>query len=308
MTLAGQHQPMSAAEQAATNTRGIVAMVTAMASFSFSDMLVKMAGQDIPVGEIIFLRGLFASFLVVTLALLTGSLGRGLAAMKEGGRNRLLAARTIAEVGATVCFLSGLVRLPFADAAAIAQFVPLGVTAAAAIFLREPVGWRRWLATFVGLVGVLIIIKPGTSAFDPAALWIVASMIFVVTRDLTTRQIGKRVPPLFLISISAVAVTFSGLAFLPFENWVMPQPIGYLLMVGSALGVLGGYYAVIVAMQSGEIATVAPFRYSIILFAIVFGVVVFGERPPLSTYIGIGIVVGAGLYMFHRERIRKRVS
>lgn len=312
MTLAGQpqHQDrhMSAAEQAATNTRGIVAMVAAMASFSFSDMLVKMAGQHIPVGEIIFLRGLFASAIVVALAYVTGSIRIGVDVVGAGGRTKLLVARTVAEVGATVCFLSGLVRLPFADASAIAQFVPLGVTAAAAIFLGEPVGWRRWLATFVGLVGVLIIIKPGTTAFDPAALWIIASMVFVVTRDLTTRQIGKQVPPLFLISISAVAVTFAGLGFLPFETWVAPQPIDYLLMAGSALGVLGGYYAVIVAMQSGEIATVAPFRYSIILFAIVFGVVVFGERPPLSTYVGIAIVVGAGLYMFHRERIRKRVS
>lgn len=199
-------------------------------------------------------------------------------------------------------------RLPFADASAIAQFVPLGVTAAAAIFLGEPVGWRRWLATFVGFIGVMIIIKPGTSAFDPAALWILASLFFVVTRDLTTRQIGSGVPSLFLISISAVAVAFSGLGFLPFETWKTPGPHELLLIFGSAIGVLGGYYAVIMAMQSGEIATVAPFRYSIIVFAIILGITVFGERPDWSTYLGVGIVIGAGLYTLHRERVRKRLS
>ena len=307
MTAAGRHAPMSAAEQAATNTRGIVAMIAAMGSFSLSDMLIKFVGQELPIGQIIFLRGVFASALVVVAAFATGALPGGFKAVGPEKRGLVLL-RTFAEVGATITFLSGLIRLPFADASAIAQFVPLGVTAAAAIFLGESVGWRRWLATFVGLIGVMIIIKPGTTAFDPGAIWILGSMFFVVTRDLTTRQIGSQVPSLFLISISAVAVTIASLGFLPFETWRMPSADAYVLLFGSALGVLGGYYAVIVAMQSGEIATVAPFRYSIILFAIFLGMVVFGERPPVSTFVGVAIVVTAGLYMFHRERVRKRIS
>jgi len=293
------------AAQAATNTRGIVAMVLAMAGFAISDMLLKLAGQTLPIGEIIFIRGLFASTLVILLATVTGAMARGLKYLHSEKR-QLIGLRTVAEVGATVCFLSGLVRLPFADASAIAQFVPLAVTAAAAIFLAEPVGWRRWCATFVGFIGVMIIIKPGTSAFDPAALWILGSMVFVVTRDLTTRQIGAEVPSLFLISISAVAVMISGLGFLPFETWQRPAPEQLALIFGSAVGVLAGYYFVIMAMQSGEIAVVAPFRYAIIIYAIAIGIVVFGERPPLSTYIGVAIVIAAGLYTLHRERVRKR--
>ncbi len=307
MTAAGRHAPMSAAEQSATNTRGILAMIAAMGSFSLCDMLIKLVGHDMPIGEIIFVRGLFASALVLVAAISSGALSDTAKAVIRQKRG-LVVVRTIAEVGATVTFLSGLIRLPFADASAIAQFVPLGVTAAAAIFLGEPVGWRRWLAAFVGLIGVMIIIKPGTAAFDPSALWILGSMFFVVTRDLTTRQIGNQVPSLFLICISAFAVTIASLGFLPFETWRIPSLNTCLLLFGSAIGVLGGFYALIVAMQSGEIATVAPFRYSIILFAIFLGMVVFGERPPMSTFVGVAIVVTAGLYMFHRERVRKRVS
>jgi drug/metabolite transporter (DMT)-like permease len=295
----------SAQDAAQTNGRGILAMVLAMAGFAISDMLVKLAGGALPVGEIITLRGALAAVMVTLIATVTGDLFTGLDYLRSPKR-WLIALRTVSEIGATICFLSGLVRLPFADASAIAQFVPLGVTAAAAIFLGEPVGWRRWLATFVGFIGVMIIIKPGTSAFDPAALWIVGSMVFVVTRDLVTRQIGAEVPSLFLISLSAVCVMLSGFGFLPFETWVMPSPGQVLLLMGSAVGVIAGYFFVIRAMQSGEVAIVAPFRYVVILYAILIGVVVFGERPPASTYLGIAIVIGAGLYTLHRERVRKR--
>jgi drug/metabolite transporter (DMT)-like permease len=292
-------------DRAAANTRGVLAMVASMATFSVSDMLLKLAGNELPVGQIIFMRGVFASAIVLTLAATTGALAEGAKFLKSEKRT-LIYVRTFAEVGATICFLTGLVQLPFAEASAITQFVPLALTAAAAIFLGEPVGWRRWLAALVGFIGVMIIIKPGTAAFHPAALWTVTSMVFAVVRDLTTRQIGARVPSFFLISFSSVAVMLSACVFLPFETWSTPGPVASLLILGSAICAIGGFYTIIVAMQSGDIGVVAPFRYSIAIFAIFFGIVVFGERPPLSTYVGIAIVIGAGLYTLHRERVRKR--
>lgn len=289
------------------NSRGVVAMLIGMASFSTSDMMLKIAGQELPIGQIIVTRGVVATTMVLLAAVLTGAMIEGLPWLHTEKR-RLIVWRSVGEVGATLCFLSGLVQLRFADATAIAQFVPLAVTAAAAIFLAEPVGWRRWLATFVGFIGVMVIIRPGTSAFDPAAFWILGSMVFVVIRDLTTRQIGPRVPGLFLISISATTVTLGGLLFAPFEQWKVVTPQMLLLLCGSAVGVISGYYAMIVAMQSGEIAVVAPFRYSVILFAIGLSVVVLGELPPVTTYIGVAIVMSAGLYTLHRERVRKRLN
>lgn len=285
----------------ASNARGIAAMLFSMACFVTSDTLIKIVGRDMPVGEIMFARGFFAVMIVGVMLLAQGGLPQIKPAFTP-----IVAWRTFVEVGSTVFFFTGLMRLPFADAAAIGQFTPLAVTAGAAMFLGEPVGWRRWLATAVGLVGILMIIRPGTSAFNPAAILIVICVFFVAARDLITKQMGSGVPILVLILISAGAVAITGLLGLLIETWVVPTPamIGGLAL--SAIGVTGGYYGAIVAMRAGEISVVAPFRYSAMLFALMWGYIIFDEVPAPTTWIGIAIVVTAGVYMFHRESVRKR--
>lgn len=276
-------------------------MLFSMGCFVSSDTLIKVVGRDMPVGQIMAVRGVFAFTFVAVLAAATGVLPKIRLAL-----TLVVGIRCFAEVASTVFFFSGLMQLPFADAAAIGQFTPLAVTAAAAVFLNEPVGWRRWLATAVGLVGVLLIIKPGTASFNPAGLLIVACVFFVVLRDLLTRQMGSGVPILLLILVSAAAVGLTGVCGLAFENWIRPTwpMIGYMMM--SAIGVTGGYYGAIVAMREGEISVVAPFRYTAMLFALMWGYVIFGEVPDRLTWIGIGIVVAAGVYTFHRESVRRR--
>jgi drug/metabolite transporter (DMT)-like permease len=285
-----------------SNARGIAAMLLGMFCFVASDTLIKIVGQSLAVGQIMFLRGIFATALLGTIVAVSGVQAQLLPAL----RRPLVRWRTFAEVGATLCFFSGLVRLPFADAAAIGQFTPLAVTAAAAVFLSEPVGWRRWLATLAGLVGVLIIIRPGTSAFNPAALFIVGCVCFVTVRDLTTRQIGGATPAAILVLLSVAAVAMAGLAMKPFEVWARPTlwQLGALAL--SAVGVSGGYYGTIIAMRSGEISAVAPFRYSVMLYALFWGYVVFGEVPVPIVWLGIAIVIGAGLYTVYREHVRRR--
>jgi drug/metabolite transporter (DMT)-like permease len=246
-----------------------------------------------------FVRGLFASALIVTVASAVGALRHPTAAL-----SRLMVWRTAAEVGATVFFFSALVRLPFADVNAVAQFTPLAVTAGAALFFGEPVGWRRWLAAIAGLIGVLIIIRPGTSAFDWAAVFVLGSVFFVTMRDLITRRMGHAVPALFITAMSAISVTVSGLLLLPFEAWRLPSPGHVLLLAGAAVTLLGGYYWIVIAMRTGEIAVVAPFRYAATMFAVLSGWIVFGELPDAMTTLGILIVLAAGLYTFHRERVR----
>ncbi len=276
-------------------------MLFGMGCFVTSDTLIKIIGRDMPIGQIMFARGLFATLLIGSLVAITGVWRQYREVLTP-----LVAVRTACEIGATLFFFSALVRLPFADAAAIGQFTPLAVTAGAAIFLREPVGWRRWLATFVGLIGVLIIIRPGTSAFNWAGLLVVGCVIFVAMRDLITRRLGPGVPTLLIILASTMAVTTAGLVVRSFETWITPS----WMMVGglalSALGVSGGYYGTIVAMRAGEISAIAPFRYSVILFALFWSFVLFDEIPDLWTWIGVTIIVGAGLYTVHRERVRRR--
>lgn len=292
---------LSLEPERASNLRGIIAMVFGMGCFVASDTLIKIIGRDMPIGQIMFTRGLLATVMIGCLVAMTGVWQHYRAVLTP-----LVAWRTAGEIGATLFFFAGLVRLPFADAAAIGQFTPLAVTAGAAMFLGEPVGWRRWMATGVGLVGVMIIIRPGTSAFNWAALLIVACVLFVAMRDLITRRLGPGVPTLLIILVSSMAITAAGLFMRTFEAWITPS---WTIMGGlalSALGVSGGYYGSIIAMRAGEISVIAPFRYSVILFALFWAYVLFEEVPDRWTWTGVIIVVAAGLYTVHRERVRRR--
>jgi drug/metabolite transporter (DMT)-like permease len=278
------------------NLRGILAMLAAMGALIVNDCFVKMAGAGLPTGEAIFLRGLFTTLL-----------GAGVIAATVGlGSLRLAAAprmplRAGAEVMATMLYLNALMRMPIADATAILQFTPLALTAAAALFLGAPVGWRRWLATVAGLIGVLVIVRPGGSGFNPYSSLALAAIAFVVARDLITRRLGAEVPTMVIAVISASAVTAASLGLALFETWVWPSSLEVAMLFCAGLGLLGGNYWIVLAMRSGDIATVGPFRYSIIPMAVLAGFVVWGEVPDPATWIGIAIVTAAGLYTLVRE-------
>jgi drug/metabolite transporter (DMT)-like permease len=283
------------------NIRGVLAMMISMAAFTVGDTIIKIVGRSLPVGEILFLRGLFSIALTCLLIWWTDVWPDW-----PRAKGALIAWRTIAEVMCSVMFFVGLMYLPFADVAAIGQFTPLAVTAGAALFLGETVGWRRWAATLVGLVGVLFIIQPGSSGFQWAALYIVASVLGIATRDLITRQISHDVPALIIAAISSVAICGFGLAMATLETWVYPSPQSVVLLAVAAVTVTTGYYWVIVAMRTGEPAVVAPFRYSAMLFALVSSFFVFEERPNATSMLGVALVIAAGIYTLHREQVRRR--
>jgi drug/metabolite transporter (DMT)-like permease len=285
-----------------SNARGIAAMLGCMFCFVASDTIIKIVGKELAVGQIMFIRGIFATLIMGTIVFATGAHRQ----IRSVISLPIVQLRTFAEAAATVLFFTGLMRLPFADAAAIGQVTPLAVTAGAAIFLNEPVGWRRWLATLVGFIGVLIIIKPGTSTFNWAALFIVACVAFVVIRDLTTRLISNAAPAAVLVFLSVMAVTAGGLCLMPFEAWPRPTAWQVAGLALSALGVSAGYYGAIIAMRSGEISVVSPFRYVVMLYAMFWSYFIFGEIPDRTTWIGVSIVIAAGLYTVYREHVRRR--
>jgi len=207
-----------------------------------------------------------------------------------------------------VFFLSALVRMPMADVFGILQFLPLAVTAGAALFMGAHVGWRRWTATSIGLIGVLIIMRPGGSAFTPAALLAIVSVLFSAARDLLSRSVAPGVPPIVIVTTSAAVVTIASLAFTAVETWISPAPDAVLKLLGASAALLGGQYWLVAAMRAGEIGVVAPFRYSIILWAILAGFLVWGESPDPGAWIGIAIVTAAGLYTFWREQRLTRAA
>lgn len=300
----------------AANARGIAAMLASMAAFTANDVCVKLASERVPLGEIIFLRNGFATlFLAAALFMAYRSIDAvrsalGLQAIRSSpGLARLLSWRMAGEVFATLLFLAALIRMPIADITAIGQFTPLAVTAAAAVFLNEPVGWRRWMAALAGLVGVLLIVRPGSTAFTPAALLALGSIGFVVLRDLATRLIpAAAMPTVTLTLMSASSVTVSGLLLMPFETWVRPLPGDFLLLMTAGFFLLGAYAFIIVAMRAGEVAVIAPFRYSVIIWAIAAGHLFWNELPDQISCAGIVIVIAAGLYTFHRERLKRRFA
>lgn len=282
----------------AANRRGIYAMIAAMGVFVCNDTCVKLASQTMPIGEIITLRNGAATFYLCCFCLWAGGIS-----LPPNPPIPLLALRITGELVSTILFLVALVSLPLADMTAISQFTPLALTAAAAIFLAEPVGWRRWSATFVGLIGVCLIVRPGSAAFSTAGILVLGSIIFVVMRDLATRMITTAVSTPTLTLTSTLAGTAAGLMLLPFESWQMPGHREGTLLALSGLFLTFGYALIIIALRTGDVGVVSPFRYSVILFALASGYLVWGDTPDAIALLGIVILCSAGVYTLHRERL-----
>lgn len=278
--------------------RAILAMAAAMFVFNIGDTLIKVAGVGLPTGEMMFVRGVFSSAMILGYAWWIGALSSWRTALAPP-----VLLRTAADSACTLLYFNGLKHLKFADAAAISQFLPLMVMAGAALFLDEKVGWRRWTSALVGLLGVMLVIKPGTSAFDPASMWIVASTAAVAFRDIITRKIPREVPTVMITVLAAVSVTLLGLFLAPFETWHVPTGGEHVLMAICGFTVLTGYVFIIIASRSGDAAACAPFRYTYIVFALLSSILVFNESSDLVSWIGIALIVGSGLYMLHRERV-----
>jgi len=284
----------------AANRRGIGAMVVAMAAFVSNDTCVKLASATLPIGEIITLRNVAATAFIASYFIRAGGM-----VLPPNPPLRLLAMRVTGELVSTLLFLVALVSLPLADMTAIAQFTPLALTAAAAVFLKEQVGWRRWLAALAGLAGVCLIVRPGSTAFSAAGFMVLVSIAFVVMRDLSTRLISAAVSTPFLTLTSTLAGAVAGLTLLPFEVWRFPGGGETLLVGASGLFLTAGYALIIVALRTGDVAVVSPFRYTSILFALISGYLIWGSTLDAPAILGSMIICAAGLYTVHRERARR---
>lgn len=286
------------------NTQGAIYMTLAMAGFSSSDAISKAVIVHMNAGEIMFLRGLFTSVIVYLIARHMGALRSWRVVLQP-----MMMLRIAGEIIAAITYITALGMMPIANASAILQALPLVVTLGAALFLGEPVGWRRWTAIIVGLIGVLIIIRPGPEGFTAAALLCVGSVLSTATRDLATRRLNADVPSLMVTVITASSVAiFGALSIVPLGGW---QPVSleslFHLLLASVL-VLVGYHSVITAMRTGEISFVAPFRYTSLICSALLGLVFFGEVPDLWTVVGAAVVIGSGLYAFYRESKRRRAQ
>lgn len=280
------------------NLRGILLMCASMAAFTFNDTFMKSVTGTLPLYQAIALRGMVAVIGLLILVLATGAF-RFRPSRRDGW---LILLRSLADVVATALFLEALVRMPLANLSAILQSLPLLITLGAALVYGDRIGWRRMTAILVGLVGVLIIIRPGTEGFDRWALVGVGSALCVVVRDLAVRPLQGQVPSALVALGAAVGVTLMGLAGTAIQGWHPPSGPEALRVLCAGLFLIVGYLTSVSAMRHGDIGMVAPFRYTSLLWAIALGLVVFGDLPDGWTFLGAAIVVAAGLFTLWRER------
>jgi drug/metabolite transporter (DMT)-like permease len=273
-------------------------MVVAMAVFTANDAITKLASESMNIGQIILVRGLFASVLIGAIAWQQGAL-RSL----RSALHPLILWRTLGEAGGTVTYLIALSHIPLANVSAVQQALPLAVTIGAALFFGEGVGWRRWLSIAAGFTGVMIIVRPGFEGFSAYSLLVLGCVIFCTVRDLVTRQIAEDVPTLLISTVTAVAITLLGAVLAaPMGGWAPMAPRETGLLALAAVLLFIGYQFIIKAMRVGDVSFIAPFRYTALLWAILLGVIIFGDFPDIPTVAGSIVIVCSGIYMLYRER------
>jgi drug/metabolite transporter (DMT)-like permease len=290
---------------ASDNLRGAVFMMLSMAGYVVNDTLMKLVAEDIPLAQSVFIRGLMATAMLA-----------GFAAYKHQlfvrvplPELRIILLRAFGEIAATYCYLTALIHMPLANITAILQSLPLAVTLAGALFLGHKVGWRRYVAIIVGFAGVLIIVRPGGADFNSYALWAMAAVGFITLRDLMAAKLAKETPSMFVALFTAAGVTMAAAIMAQFEPWSPVSGGSFAYLAFAAGFILVGYITSISAMRYGEIAFVSPFRYTVLVWALLLGVFVFKDYPDFWTMTGIAIVVGTGVFTFYREQqARKRAG
>lgn len=285
--------------------RGAALMVGAMACFALEDGLIKALSGAFPAAQIIWMLGLGGSLTFVGWLIASGQ-----TVWSPHYRRPQVLMRSAFEVAGSLCFVSALALIPLATASAVIQATPLVVAMGAAVFLGARVGWRRWLAIGVGFAGVLIILRPGSGAFDPATLLAVGGMLGLAARDLITRTMPGVVSGARL-SLHAFAALVPGgllLQLLLGAPWVMPDAAQIaILAVAVGIGMIG-YLTIVAATRLGDISVVSSFRYSRMLFALIVGTIAFGERADLATIVGVTIVIASGVFTLLREARMRATS
>ena len=266
-----------------------------------NDVLMKQVLQEMPIFQSLFIRGLI--LLPLTFGLLYW---RGEFATQTTKRDKMVIfARCICEAILAYTILKALAHMPLANVIIILQAVPFAMTIAAAFYLKETVRWRRWLSVIIGFIGVLIIIQPGTKGFNAYALYAVGAVFFFVIRDMLVKQLPQEISSSFIAAPMVVTVMLTGAVMSPFTGWVDVKVMHLLWLTGAGIMITSSYLLSIMIMRIGDVSFVSPFRYSGILWAILAGMAFFDEVPNASSLIGASIIMGAGIYALHRERLNR---
>lgn len=276
--------------------RGIALIVTSTLFLACSDTLAKYLGRSLPPLEIAWIR--FAVFVLIMLPVVLSASG-SLRSLRPG----LQVVRSLSMAASSVLFITGLSFLPIAEASATSFVAPLFVTMLSIVLLGEKIGIWRWAATATGLIGVLIVVRPGTAAFNPAVILpILSALAWAVTMTLTRKTSGADRTTITM-TYSAVVGFFALSALVPFV-WKTPDWHQIMLGLGVGLASTTGQWVVVLAFRYANASSLAPFSYIQLLWVSVLGFAVFGEIPDVWTFTGAAVIIASGIYTAHRERLR----
>lgn len=283
------------------NLTGILLMVGAMALFAVEDLLLKKASANLPLGQIVLISGILGAPVFMIMAWKSGH-----GVFVKTALHPAVVIRNLGEMIGTGSFIAALAMIPLGTVAAVLQAIPLAVTMGAALIFREQVRWRRWSAILVGFAGVILVIQPGTTGFRPEAALVLVTVAGMALRDLAARAIPAEVTTAQVSAWGLMSVALLGLGMVVLSGQIKAVTGGQALtLLGAVIFGTAGYWAITAATRIGEVAVVAPFRYSRLVFSIALGVIFLHERPNELTLIGASLIVGSGLYALARERARK---
>jgi len=281
----------------ASPLRGILFLIASTVVFSVADVITKQLAFTLPPPEVAWMR--YVTFAVVILPVV---LIKGGPTLFRSRQPVLQVIRGFGMVGSSIMFIQSLPYLPVADATAVFFVSPILIMALSVLFLGESVGWRRWTAAAVGLTGVMIVVRPGTGAFEPAAfLPIISASSWAVGAVVTRKITGDHTLTTLAYSACVGSIVLS--ALMPF-NWVTPN--GTEIALGLCMGVLFaiGHWLVVMAYRHGTASLIAPFSYVQLIWAGTLGYLVFGSLPDSWTIAGACLIVTSGFYTAYRERVR----
>ena len=287
-----------------SNLRGIAFMVIATGVFSTNDVLMKLATTGLPPYEVLFIRGVMASILMLPLVLLTGN-GRQLHHVFD----KWVLIRNSFELLAVLCFIVALANMPIADLSALGQISPMLLLLGVALIYREKIGAARLVLITIGFVGALLVAQPGVSGFSFYALLGVVSAMCVAARDIAGRKVGSNIPaPIVAYATLRLVMVGSGVATFAFEDWVMPSARHLLLLAGSGLCLSLGLLFIFLSSRIAATSAVAPFYYLFSVWAVLSGFFVFRTFPNALALCGIGLIVMSGITVVFLDQRRRRLE
>jgi drug/metabolite transporter (DMT)-like permease len=288
---------------ALNNREGILAMLAGAASIVVNDAIIKFASQSVPAFQLILVRAAFGTALLLAIGLVLRMPLRG---------DHLVNGRVLARAGldvlASVTFVIGIAHMQLANASAIYMATPLIIMVGAVLLFAERASARRWMAIVAGFSGVLLVVQPASAAFNAWSLLMLLSASFTAGRDLVTRSVSVEIPSLVMTLITLVLLIAFSAAWGTIAGW-QPMTLQQLGMLALAsVFMTSAFFFMTVAIRNGEMAVVAPFRYSTLIFSAILGYVIWGDIPNVLAWCGIALIVGAGIYLVRSRDSRGRVE